>query len=218
MADKLSKDVMQHCQSTLTEKEAARIAAVSKTCYHAWATLAMVDFNDQDHGDYIAEVATRMVTRYEAENLKLDSFRLWSAEIDRGLAKNLIERALKLGASEIAIYVGDDAHGKFNLPTTVLGSEHIRSLCAQGCIISLDQIKCFSLKTLHLAKVCVVGDLFNDFILKCNELVEVALCHTENLTGSVDLDDSWESVIGQSKVQSLELIGIDRGDNMVLHA
>ncbi|KAL1552181.1 hypothetical protein AAHA92_13011 [Salvia divinorum] len=117
--DNMPPDLLQKCISPLPQRQAAQTAAVSKICKHAWSTREL-DFNDLDYGEYLTPVATRTLQRYEAENLKVVSFRIWSATVEHEVARDLIRRALNLGARHLTIYVGPTVIGKFIVPEDVL--------------------------------------------------------------------------------------------------
>ncbi|KAH6756160.1 hypothetical protein C2S53_004259 [Perilla frutescens var. hirtella] len=178
----LPPEIIGHIQSFMNGKEAARTTVLSKSLYNAWSKRPNLDFDDRDFGHHsFSEFTKKTMQRYEDLNLKIVCFklRIKYRYCDASLAKELIVRAIKLGAFDLNIEIYNPYSRPFVLPDEVFGSETLDRLCVNGCTIDLGrnvEVTCSKLKSLHLSQVVVInGDLFRNLILKCPS-IEKLVC------------------------------------------
>ncbi|KAL3645001.1 hypothetical protein CASFOL_010181 [Castilleja foliolosa] len=162
--------VIQHLQSFLTGKEAARTTIVSKSWNSAWLTRPNLDFDDihfmgSRNRTYFGEYkrssvddfrihSKKTIKRYEQSNLKIESFKLFMRFYHYGctgeLAKELIVKALRIGATRLNLRLDCKL---YVLPDEVFGADNLAELSVSGCRIKLYDgvvIKCRSLESLSL--------------------------------------------------------------------
>ncbi|KAH6769802.1 hypothetical protein C2S52_014605 [Perilla frutescens var. hirtella] len=172
----LPPEIIEHIQSSMNGKEAARTTILSKSFYNSWRP--NLDFDQRDFRNLtFSEITKKTLQRYEESKLKIESLTLrMTNDFDNPpLAKELIARAIKLGAVDLNISLWGRKKS-FVLPDDVLRSETLVRLSVTGCRIDLGEVTCSKLKSLHLSRVLVKNsDLFRDLILKC-PLIEKLVC------------------------------------------
>ncbi|GFP82960.1 putative F-box/LRR-repeat protein at3g28410 [Phtheirospermum japonicum] len=178
--------IIHHLQSFLTRKEAARTTIVSKSWHSAWSTRPNLDFKerpcDYSRIDEFSKYAKKTIKRYEQSNLKIESFKLcmkinWYGRVD--LAKKLIVKALKIGATRLSLRLNDRSN-RFVLPhEVVFGAENLIGLSVKGCTINPDDdemvIKCSRLESLSLDEVYIPSDLVSNIISSCPLIENLSL-------------------------------------------
>ncbi|KAH6756159.1 hypothetical protein C2S53_004258 [Perilla frutescens var. hirtella] len=203
----LPPEIVEHIHSFMKGKEAARTAILSKSLYNAWFKRPNLNFDQRDFCYGFSEFTKKTMQRYEDFNLKIVSFTL-RMKYDFGspsLAKELIVRAMKLGAIDLKIEFYNP-YLPFVLPEEVLGSETLAILSLTKCTLDLGrnvEVTCSQLKSLHLYKVAVKnGDLFRNLILKC-PLIEKLVCDDRLLSCENERD---ENEIHELKSLSLDTL------------
>lgn len=129
----LPEALIQHVQSFLSGKEAARTTVLSKAWYNAWLTRPTLDLSERDfwnHGRESPLMFERFVVktmlRYQDLSLKIDSFRLHTCNYQRRdiALKCWIVTAMEFGATEAVL----DLLHSFTLPKEVFASENLLKL------------------------------------------------------------------------------------------
>ncbi|KAL8515516.1 hypothetical protein ACS0TY_014271 [Phlomoides rotata] len=178
----LQLPIIQHIQSFLSGRMAARTTLLSKSWYTAWLTRPNLDFdqnnflgkfNDHEDVSRFWGFMNKTVQRYEDSNLKIESLRLWmydwfTSYYEQTVAREVIIKAIKMGAIDLCItFQKEDS--LFALPHEVFGSENLIRLSVDGCIINLGdgKVRCSGLKSLILDSVYLDGDIIWDIISSC---------------------------------------------------
>ncbi|XP_057771910.1 F-box/LRR-repeat protein At5g02910-like [Salvia miltiorrhiza] len=181
----LPGDIIQCIQSLLTPKEAARTSLVSKSWYGAWATTPNLRFFEYESRKWFPQFTKKTLQRYEDLNLKIQSFGLFMYQ-KHSLARELILKAIELGAADLRIYVAEDNHAPFVLPDEVLASQTLTRLSASRCRIDLGRrkkevIPCSALKSLNLSCATVNDDFFKDLSWRFPRIEELTLKEPKRL-------------------------------------
>ncbi|KAG8391087.1 hypothetical protein BUALT_Bualt01G0151300 [Buddleja alternifolia] len=203
----LPEVIIQHIQSFLNQRQAARTSVLSKSWYSAWSSRPILDFNERDFkwkrntgvsGSQIAEpfsvfVKRRFmkfvkgtVQRYHELNLKIEVFRLWICVIDSdsaSLVNEFITRALKLGVSDFSLEISG-CYSKYVLPEQVFEAKSLIKLSVVGCTIRqhIDGgVICSSLESLTLCRVSIWDDMIRDIMLGCPLLENLHLLECKGL-------------------------------------
>ncbi|KAL8481791.1 hypothetical protein ACS0TY_028077 [Phlomoides rotata] len=183
----LPEEAIQHIQSFLNAKEAARTTLLSTSWYTAWLTRPNLDFSDVDIPMFSAfeRLAKKTMQRYDELNRKIQSFRLsmytalCNAWYKGFLANELTRKALKLGATDLDIDLSrSPIDFQWFLPHEVLESETLVRLSLFKCRIDLrrvQKVSCWNLKSLNLRRVCIEGNSIWDIILMCPLIEELVL-------------------------------------------
>lgn len=194
--NQLPEAMIQHIQSFMSAKEAARTAVLSRSWHAAWLTRPSLAFDQRDFKrNKFAEVAAEAIRRYKGLNLKIESFTL-QAQSSRAnhLAGELIQGAMEIGATELNLEFRPPS---FALPPEVLRSQTLIRLSVKGCEIDGDAVSCSKLKSLSLDRVRLrTGDML---ILRA--LISCCISIEE-----LSLSNSLESI----HTTNLSLIGMDR--------
>ena len=174
------------------------------------------------------QFAIKALQWFEDRNLRINSFRLCMQTVsDYALARELIIRAIKLGATDLTIQVRRCSPTAilFVLPNEVLESETLARLSAHECLINLrfrnKVVSLPYLKSLSLFQAITFdGDLFFDLISKCPSIKKIKLDCTvswrlfqeqrQQLCASCEL-------IGFDNLKSLELLGLASKDSIYRH-
>ncbi|KAL8504747.1 hypothetical protein ACS0TY_016068 [Phlomoides rotata] len=177
----LPEEMIQHIQSFLDEKEAARTSILSRSWYDAWLTRPNLDFSDFTQWKCLPFLESAFVKsgrktlqRYEELNLKIQSFKLslddslewkfddWKygeLEDTISVAIEWTKKAINLGATHLKIEFlregGWDV--EFLLPREVLESEFLVGLSFYGGTIDAQdhKVSWSRLKSLSLDRVCI---------------------------------------------------------------
>ncbi|KAL8508963.1 hypothetical protein ACS0TY_016235 [Phlomoides rotata] len=180
----LPEEMIQHIQSFLDEKEAARTSILSRSWYDAWLTRPNLDFSDFTQWKCLPFLESAFVKsgrktlqRYEELNLKIQSFKLslddslewkfddWKygeLEDTISVAIEWTKKAINLGATHLKIEFlregGWDV--EFLLPREVLESEFLVGLSFYGGTIDAQdhKVSWSRLKSLCLDRVCIQGN------------------------------------------------------------
>ncbi|XP_057795466.1 F-box/LRR-repeat protein At3g59200-like [Salvia miltiorrhiza] len=201
-SDKLPQEIIQHIQSLLLEKEAARTSLLSKSWHGAWTTRPNLSFDQSKFRNCVDEFpifTKKTMQRCQDLNLNIKSFKLTISSkkktmqsskprIEKGnddseLARELILRAIKLGATDLTIELPfSEARRFFVLPDEVLESKTLVRLSVSGLLIDLERrnkaVACPNLKHLWLSHSSVKGDLVRDLISRCPGIEVLTLTHT----------------------------------------
>ncbi|KAH6756157.1 hypothetical protein C2S53_004256 [Perilla frutescens var. hirtella] len=178
----LPEVMIQHIQSFLTGKEAARTTILSKSWYNAWLTRPTLDFDQQNFtsGDpkssktRFAKFATKSMARYQDLNRNIESLRLRCTRGNEILANKLIVKALKMGATDLNLEMRSIT---MVLPREVLESETLIRLSLSGRIID-GNVRFSRLKSLSLNRVHFKNeDMLRDIISCCLLIEELSLSH-----------------------------------------
>ncbi|KAH6816552.1 hypothetical protein C2S51_021372 [Perilla frutescens var. frutescens] len=206
----LPEAILQHIQSFLTGKEAARTTLISNSWYNAWLTRPTLDF-DQQHftnGDpnssktRFAEFATKSMARYQDLNLKIDSLRLRCTRGNETLANKLIMKAMKMGATDLDLEMR-------SLPREVLESETLVRLSVSGRIVE-GNVRCWRLKSLNLNRVHMKSDdVLRDIISCCVLIEELSLCHCRSSSKMFTLSAMNLSELHKLRILFLETVSVD---------
>ncbi|KAL1552716.1 hypothetical protein AAHA92_13482 [Salvia divinorum] len=229
-ADDIPEEMIHRIQSFMDARLAARSTVLSKSWHRAWFTRPDLDFRDQDFRSRLIEFpafAINTLQRYEVLELRIYTFRLDMVSIgDHRLAKELIIKAIKLGATNLTLRIRRDCrHTLFSLPNEVLYSETLAGLSTCECAINLqfgkNEVSWSNLKTLTLSHGVTHGDLFLDLIWKCPSLENITLYKTVSFPTLSNeqrrLSLSCENIIKLHKLKSLQLIGLDNRDYIFRH-
>lgn len=172
----LPEEIMQHIQSLMLERDAARTTLLSKSWHGAWCTRPNLIFDQyafRNRMDEFPIFTKKTMRRYEDLNLKIKIFRLWMEDYP-SLAAELILKAIKLGVADLKIEIN---RSWCVLPDEVLESETLVRLYVSGLIVDLKRrnkvVTCPNLKSLTLLNVTVNGDLFRDLISRCPLIEEL---------------------------------------------
>ncbi|KAL3645038.1 hypothetical protein CASFOL_010218 [Castilleja foliolosa] len=181
--------IIQRIQSFLTGKEAARSAILSKSWHSAWLTRPNLDLDDTYFrksvdfgfvpiGDF-NKYAKNTIRRYEQSNLKIESFNLCMDIGELGsseLAKKLIVKALKIGATRLCLQINSNS---FVLPNAVFRAENLVELSVSGCTIKLDDrvvIKCRRLESFSIDfGVRISIDTISKIVSSCPSIEKLSL-------------------------------------------
>ncbi|KAH6756156.1 hypothetical protein C2S53_004255 [Perilla frutescens var. hirtella] len=178
----LPEAMIQHIQSFLTGKEAARTTLLSKSWYSAWLTRPTFDFDQQDftYGgpksskSRFVKYVMKIIAKYQDLNLKIDSLRLRCTRGNEFLANRLIVKAMKMGATDLNLEMRSVTRV---LPREVLESETLVRLSVSGRII-VGNVRCWGLKSLSLNRVHMKSDdMLRDIISCCISIEELSLSH-----------------------------------------
>ncbi|KAL3640870.1 hypothetical protein CASFOL_015838 [Castilleja foliolosa] len=216
----LPEPIIQHIQSFLTRKEAARTSVLSKSWHSAWLTRPILEFNENDFQRYrtapvlgwddddvfnydFPDFAKKTIQRYEESNLKIERFSLCikteiSSMVD--LASELILRALKIGVTHLSC----DYFREFVLPKEVFEAENLVKLSLVGCKIGINSIKCLSLKSLSVKEVGIES-VYN-IISSCPLIQKLSLSYI------YETDEAWPTVLPKlSELRCLVLCDVRFG-------
>ncbi|XP_057773741.1 uncharacterized protein LOC130993037 [Salvia miltiorrhiza] len=217
----LPADVIQCIQSLLTAKEAARTTLLSKSWYGAWATTPNLSFDEYELRERLPQLAKKTLQRYEHLNLNIQSFSLQMYG-EHSLARELISKAMELGATDLKILVEDNNTVSFVLPDKVVESQTLTRLSVFGCTVELGRrkkkevIPCFTLKSLHLSYVTVNGDFFNDLSWRFPLIEEFTLKKPKSLPGT-QLALDVGAMMKLHKLEYLRMEGLDIKDSFSKH-
>ncbi|KAK4425778.1 putative F-box/LRR-repeat protein [Sesamum alatum] len=191
----LPEAIIQHIQSFLDGKQAAKTSVLSKSWYNAWLTRPNVDLDERhfpiiDSKSLIPDefliFAKKTMERYRNFNLKIESFRLWLRSTRPGpiaLAYELILGALKMDVSCIDLEF-DPPNMNFVLPDQVLEFQNLIRLSVSGCKIDPPvggKVNCLRLKSLTLSTVRIGDDLVWDIISSCPLIENLVLSICESV-------------------------------------
>ncbi|KAL8485290.1 hypothetical protein ACS0TY_027553 [Phlomoides rotata] len=229
-ATQLPEVIIQHIQSFLDVKEAARTTLLSKSWYAAWLTRPNLEFCEfPQHGlpsfleSAFVKFARKTLQRYEELNLKIQSFKLlmddesWmyeSPEYDTyfwdriSLAVECTKKAMNLGPTHLHIkFLHVAENSNFVLPGEVLESESLVRLFLDGCRIDVQdhKVSWSKLKSLRLHSVCIQGNNFWDIILRCPLIEELVL--SECVCSSVKVL-VMKSVLGGNHLHKLKVLSL----------
>ncbi|XP_057771859.1 putative F-box/LRR-repeat protein At4g00320 [Salvia miltiorrhiza] len=178
---KLPEEIIQHIQSLMSERDAALTTLLSKSWHGAWCTRPNLYFDPlpfRHRMDEFPIFARKSMQRYEDLNLKIKSFKLWvEGDDDSDLARELILKAIKLGATDLTIDV--PTWVSINLPYEVLESETLTRLSVHNVRVDFRKsnkvVNSSNLKSLHLSNEHVNGDLIRNLISRCPSIEELTL-------------------------------------------
>ncbi|KAG8373779.1 hypothetical protein BUALT_Bualt11G0060600 [Buddleja alternifolia] len=189
----LPEPIIHHIQSSLSGKEAASTAVVSKSWYNSWLTRPILDFDERDfrnlnpyprNNDRFFNYMNRSMERYHELNLKIESFKLWMYVRDiksSSLATELIVKAVKMGVNKLNIEI-HPPRATFILPKEVFGAESLKILSVVGCKIDGifgENVMCSRLESLSLSDVSVGEDTMRDIISGCPLIVNLFLSNCD---------------------------------------
>ncbi|XP_057771856.1 putative F-box/LRR-repeat protein At3g44080 [Salvia miltiorrhiza] len=212
---KLPDEIIQHIQSLMSERDAARTTLLSKSWHGAWCTrpnLCLDPFTFRYRMDEFPIFARKSMQRYEDSNLKIKSFKLWvEGDDDSDLARELILKAIKLGATDLTIDV--PTWVSINLPYEVLESETLARLSVQNVSVDFKKrnkaVNSSNLKSLHLSNVTVKGDLIRDLISRCPSIEELTLRNLRRSSRFYCDDDTMIEVHKLIKLHKLKYLRLD---------
>ncbi|GFP90653.1 putative F-box/LRR-repeat protein at3g18150 [Phtheirospermum japonicum] len=205
----LPEPIIQHIQSFLNGKEAARTTLLSSSWRKAWLTRPDIDFSDYDDTGPFEELATKTIQRYEKSNLKIQSLRLfigqsWCYEIT--LYNELISKALKLGATHLSLELGR----KFVVPREVFGSENLVGLSVIGCEIDIGSdrkaIRCSRLESLCLQSTEISLDTLSHIIPSCPSIQKLSLSNIVSFEEQGVTNSVGDGLINLHCLTCLELV------------
>ncbi|KAL8521354.1 hypothetical protein ACS0TY_011759 [Phlomoides rotata] len=165
----LPEVIIQHIQSFLCAKGAARTTILSKSWHRSWLTRPNLDFDQYG-------VVVRKFNDLDAEN------KFWNHVKETvqsySLANESIMKAMKMGAIDLdfQIFKPDT---EFVFPHEVLESENLTRLAVSWCRIELGadgKIRCSRLKSLSLCDVRLESHVIWDIILSCPLIEKLSLC------------------------------------------
>ncbi|KAH6808787.1 hypothetical protein C2S51_026570 [Perilla frutescens var. frutescens] len=185
--------IIQRIQSLLNTKQAAQTALISTSWYRAWSTRPNLDFDERRHfrrrsGVGFSDFAMKTMQRYEDLKLRIGSFRLemlGAEPHDQSLARELIVKAMKLGADDLNVGFVTAYPTSFVLPEEVLGSETLVRLSVTGCVIDVGrnvEVACAKLRSLNLFGVIMNGDLVRDLIPRLPFVEKHILCRRDEMS------------------------------------
>ncbi|XP_057771858.1 putative F-box/LRR-repeat protein At5g41840 [Salvia miltiorrhiza] len=184
----LPEEIIHRIQSLLLhERDAAQTSLLSKSWHDAWTTRLNLTFDQYKFRNRVNEfpIFTRKIMqRYEDLNRNIKSFKLlMKGNDDSDLARELILKAIKLGATDLTLQFSiSDTNRCFVLPDEVLESKTLVRLYVLGLTVDLERrnkaVACSNLKYLWLSQASVKGDLIRDLISRCPSIEELTLFHT----------------------------------------
>ncbi|XP_057786497.1 putative F-box/LRR-repeat protein At5g02930 [Salvia miltiorrhiza] len=208
------EEIIQHIQSLLSERDAARSTFLSKSWHRAWSTrphLCFDQFAFRHSMDDFPRFTRNFMQRYEDLNPKMKSFKLWMVVHDDSLATELILKAIKLGAIDLTVEFSVwDTSRCFVIPDEVLESQTLARLSVSRAMVDFKNTnKSPNLKSLSLSNVTVNSDLIRDLISRCPSLEELTLT---KLTSSHPF--CVDEMIKLHKLKYLRLEGLDIRDSL----
>ncbi|KAG8370079.1 hypothetical protein BUALT_Bualt14G0080300 [Buddleja alternifolia] len=173
MADEiqLPEVTIQHIQSFLDRKQAARSSVLSKSWHSAWSTRPILDFDERDFQieKVFAEFVNRTMQRYHELKLKIEDFRLRIKVIDSTfLANKFIKRAMQLRVNDFCLEIIGGCRW-YHLPVQVFEAKSLINLSVTGCTIDQQfdgNMICSNIESLSLCKVFVRDDTIRDIMLR----------------------------------------------------
>ncbi|XP_051119884.1 putative F-box/LRR-repeat protein At4g00320 [Andrographis paniculata] len=187
--NQLPVPAIQHIQSFLGGRQAARTSVISKSWYVAWLTRPNLYFNQRCFDEYrslrFVEFVKKTMKRYEESDLNINGFniRLFSRYLhctsdESIVSTELIKKILRLCVN------GADCKFEFMsscyvLPSELLATEKLQSLSVLGCKINRPvggRVEFSILKSIRLEYISMDGDLFKD-AFPCLEDLTLLCCH-----------------------------------------
>ncbi|KAG8370129.1 hypothetical protein BUALT_Bualt14G0085300 [Buddleja alternifolia] len=189
----LPEVIIQHIQSFLNRRQAARTSVLSKSWYSAWSTRPILNF---DEGDFqiakvFSEFVKRTMQRYHELKLKIEDFRLQIQVIDSDsapLADESITRALQLRVNDFSLEISG-GYWKYVLPVQVFEAKSLINLSVVGCKIDQEfngNMICSNLLSLTLCRVFIGDDMIRDIVLRCPLLENL---HLSECMGLLNVND-----------------------------
>ncbi|KAI3506282.1 hypothetical protein L1887_28639 [Cichorium endivia] len=180
-------ELMQHIQSRLPLKEAARTSVLSKSWLHAWSTIPTLRF-DVRRGKSLKLVdVDRVLLRYFGNNTPIERFELM-IDIENhesaALAENWIgPMATKACLKDFSLSIALN-RASFTLPDELLLGEKLTKIqvsASRGinsvCMATSQHpvIKCAFLRELHLQFVRISEEVLQDIFSSCRLLEKIEL-------------------------------------------
>lgn len=181
----LPEALIQHIQSFLSGKEAARTTVLSKAWYSAWLTRPTLDLTERDFWNpswesplMFERYVEKTMLRYRDLSLKIDTFRLRTNSYQgRDIAlKSWIVNAMELGPTELVLGF---LHS-FTLPQEVFASENLLKLSVKSGRVDGNNyvISCSRLRTLSLEGVNGLSDdVLSGIVSCCHSIEELVLSY-----------------------------------------
>ncbi|KAI3508646.1 hypothetical protein L1887_23655 [Cichorium endivia] len=182
-------ELLQHIQSRLLVREAARTSVLSKSWLHAWSTIPNLRFHvvkKQNLYNMKLVDVDRTLIRYHHDNIPIEKFELLM-DIDDQESASHAEKwigfvATKTCLKEVSLTIL--LHGVlFTLPHEILSVENLTKIQVSSPFHSVNWmttnhvIKCVSLRELHLDGVRISEEALNDILSSCSLLVKIELLH-----------------------------------------
>ncbi|XP_057771857.1 F-box/LRR-repeat protein At3g59190-like [Salvia miltiorrhiza] len=189
----LPEEIIQHIQSLLhEEEEAARTSLLSKSWHGAWCTRPNLSFDQYMFWNRVDEFPVftkKTMRRYEDLNLKIKSFRLTMMEEyeDHSLARELILKAIELGATDLTIEIP-------SLDGIVLESETLARLSVFGSIARPLHFDVGAITKLHKLEYLRLEGLDIKHSLSKNELWPQFRCLKDLVIVDYNSDYDWDDV------------------------
>ncbi|KAG8370069.1 hypothetical protein BUALT_Bualt14G0079300 [Buddleja alternifolia] len=170
----LPEVIIQHIQSFLDRRQAARISVLSKPWHSAYSTRPILDFDVRDFqiAKVFSEFVKRIIQRYHELELKIEDFRLRikvTNSESASLADEFIKRAMQLMVNDFSLeIIGGNL--KYVLPVQVFEAKSLINLSVTGCKIDRQfdgDMICSNLESLTLCRVFIGDDMIRDIILRC---------------------------------------------------
>ncbi|EYU30187.1 hypothetical protein MIMGU_mgv11b017558mg [Erythranthe guttata] len=196
MISDLPKDILQRILSLLSQKDAVRTSALSKSWRYVWCTRPNLDFSDDTFVGSVKEFQTAVdnaLQRYRDQSLCLEEFRL-SIWLDGYLSResvSLLDKWIPLfrnmGVKDFRLSVisGRQVEYVTTLPGVVLEAESLKYLYVRRFGLSPGNTILFKrIKRIHLDECRIDGDMLDKIISSC-PLIESM--HLERCRGLADV-------------------------------
>ncbi|KAG8370070.1 hypothetical protein BUALT_Bualt14G0079400 [Buddleja alternifolia] len=171
----LPEVIIQHIQSFLDRKQAARTSVLSKSWYSAWSIRLILDFDERDFqiAKVFTEFVKRTMQRYHELKLKIEAFRLrikLTNSDSVSLVNEFIKRALlQLRVRNFSLeIIGKNL--EYVLPVQVFEVKSLIKLSVARC--KIDQLFdggaiCSNIESLTLCNVTIRDNMIRGIMLRC---------------------------------------------------
>ncbi|XP_023768765.1 F-box/LRR-repeat protein At5g02910 [Lactuca sativa] len=194
-------ELLQHIQSRLAVKEAARTSLLSKSWLHAWSTIPTLRIhvlkNPKRKSMKLVDVDHTLI-RYLHDNTPIEKFELVidienqesASHAEKWIRPVATKTCLKEFSLSVMLY-----GAPFRLPNEILSGLNLTKIRVSSRLKihsvvwmtttttttttpPIDVIKCLSLRELHLDGVCISEEALNHILSSCTFLEKIELLHS----------------------------------------